>query len=435
MSKIVRLTSENVKRLRAVDITPTGTLVAIGGNNGQGKSSVLDCIAMAIGGTDEVPEMPVHRGADKAKIVLELDDLIIRRTFTAAGGTALVVENKDGARYPSPQAMLDKLTGKLTFDPLEFSRLDPKKQAEALRKLVNVDFSALDAKRKQLYDDRTLTNRQHETAKAKADFMPQHADAPADEQSMTALVAERDEAIQHNATEASLKRLVNEAIGASEESKKGRIEVVDSIQRLEKQLASFRELLKEYDAKAPDFAARLAEAQGHLLAFVPTDVSAINVRLANAERVNTQVRQNAARAEAVREADAVKAKATALTTQIDEIDKQKADQLAAVKFPVEGLSFNESGVVFNDVPFSEASDAEKIRVSVAMGLALNPKLKVLLVRNGSLLDPLSLSLLTKLAAEADAQVWIEFVSTDAGKCSVIIEDGAVLSQPEAAAVA
>jgi hypothetical protein len=92
--------------------------------------------------------------------------------------------------------------------------------------------------------------------------------------------------------------------------------------------------------------------------------------------------------------------------------------------PIEGLALNEEGVTFNDLPFSQCSSAEQLRISVAMGLALNPKLKVLLIRDGSLLDEESMKALAEQAAAADAQVWLERVG-DKDKCAVIIEDGAV----------
>ena len=101
MSKIVQLTAENVKRLSVVEITPKGNVIVIGGKNGQGKTSVLDAIEYALAG-DPAAKMPVRRGEEKAHVVVELDDLIVKRTFTAAGGTSLVVTNKDGVKQLSP---------------------------------------------------------------------------------------------------------------------------------------------------------------------------------------------------------------------------------------------------------------------------------------------------------------------------------------------
>ena len=137
---ILQLTAENVKRLHAVDIKPDGSLVIIGGRNAQGKSSVLDSIEFALGG-DPSAKMPVRRGEANARVVVNLGEIVVKRTFTAAGGTSLVVTNADGQKQSSPQTILDKLTGALTFDPLAFSRQKPAAQAETLRALVGLDFT------------------------------------------------------------------------------------------------------------------------------------------------------------------------------------------------------------------------------------------------------------------------------------------------------
>ena len=98
--------------------------------------------------------------------------------------------------------------------------------------------------------------------------------------------------------------------------------------------------------------------------------------------------------------------------------------MAEADFPIPGLAFDADGVTFNGIPFAQCSSAERLRVSVAMGIALNPKLKVLLIRDGSLLDDNNLAMIAEAAKEADAQVWIERVSKGE-ECSVIIEDGEV----------
>jgi hypothetical protein len=98
--------------------------------------------------------------------------------------------------------------------------------------------------------------------------------------------------------------------------------------------------------------------------------------------------------------------------------------MADAKFPVPELSFGDDGVLVKGVPFEQASAAEQLRVSVAMGVALNPKLKVLLVRDGSLLDAKSLQLLADMAEANESQVWLERVG-DADAAAVVIEDGQV----------
>lgn len=429
MSRVIRLQSENIKKLRAIDVTPGRNVVLVGGKNGEGKSSTLDSIAMALGGGDEAPEMPIRRGETKAKIILELDDLTIRRTFTARDDgevmSVLVVEAKDGARYPRPQDVLDRLTGKLTFDPLEFLLLAPAKRLEALMKLLGCDFTALDARRKQLYDERTLVNRTAAIATSKADFMPQHTDVPAEEQSVAGIAAELESAsnyIRETDKLLSAHATSQKAVERDELAEKQLIEKIEIARRqvalFEKQLHDHRDTLTS-TREGRDFAKAAAEKRDLV------DLMPIKHRLSGAEAINLKVRQNLAHVEAVKAAQSIAASAKNLTDAIDSIDREKESLIAAATFPVPGLSFNATGVLFNAVPFDQASDAEKLRVSVAMGIALNPKLKVLLIRNASLLDEDSMALLTQLVTAADYQIWLELVSTDAGRCSVIIEDGAV----------
>jgi len=92
--------------------------------------------------------------------------------------------------------------------------------------------------------------------------------------------------------------------------------------------------------------------------------------------------------------------------------------------PVEGLAFDPDGVTYQGVPFSQCSAAEQMRVSMAVALAMNPSLRVCLIRDGSLLDSDSLEIIREMAEAADAQVWLERVSEGAD-CQVIIEDGAI----------
>tara|TARA_R110002050_G_scaffold191532_11_gene326353 strand:- start:410 stop:1708 length:1299 start_codon:yes stop_codon:yes gene_type:complete len=427
MSKIIQLEAQNVKRLRAVTIRPDGSLVVIGGDNANGKTSVLDSIAMALGGANEIPTLPVRQGEDKAVVIVELDDgIIIKRTFTKAGGTSLKVTTKDGASYPSPQAILDKLTGKLTFDPLAFTRLDAKKQAEALRNLVGYDTAALDAQRKKLYEERTVQNRVAASAAAKVETMPFHADAPAEPVDTAAVMAELQAARDHAEEATELDRsidavnqeviVVNEAMGV----------LTVEIEECERRLLELREQ-HEYNLTIvlPNLRKRAEIARDALANHgKPIAEGPIKEKLSTAACLNRQVSENAARAEALRAAQAEKDKGEALTSQIAEIDTQKAEALAKVTFPVPDLGFDDNGVTYRGVPFSQASAAEQLRVSVAIAAAFNPKLKVMLVKDGSLLDAKSLALLGELAVEHDLQVWVERVGKGA-EVAVIIEDGAV----------
>ena len=139
--RIVRLQAENVKRLRAVEIAPDGNVVVIAGRNAQGKSSVLDAIWMALAGGSGAKETsrPISDGEERASVVLDMGDIVVTRRWTSSG-TTLEVTSPDGARYPSPQSLLDGLLGRLSFDPLAFAQQDPKGQLATLLSVVDLPF-------------------------------------------------------------------------------------------------------------------------------------------------------------------------------------------------------------------------------------------------------------------------------------------------------
>src|SRR5688572_11238296 len=191
--KIINLKAENIKKLVAVDITPTGSVVKITGRNGQGKTSVLDAVWWALGGTDNIQAQPIRQGEKKARVELDLGDMIVTRTFTESG-TSLTITNKEGLKFPSPQTTLDNLLGRLTFDPLEFMSMDPKKQLETLQQLTGVDLSDLDKKRQDLFDQRTTINRDAKSLKSRFDAVVVPPGAPDQETSSSELVSKINEA-------------------------------------------------------------------------------------------------------------------------------------------------------------------------------------------------------------------------------------------------
>jgi len=127
------LTAENVKRLVAVEISPTGNVQIIAGKNGAGKTSVLDSIWFALGGGPAAKgtTKPIRDGQDSARVTLDLGELRVTRTWTG-GKSTLSVESAEGAVYGSPQKMLDALVGRLSFDPLAFAQQDERTQLASL---------------------------------------------------------------------------------------------------------------------------------------------------------------------------------------------------------------------------------------------------------------------------------------------------------------
>lgn len=430
--KIVRLTAENVKKLRTVAIEPDGSVVQITGPNGSGKSSVLDAIYYALAGTKDIPSHPVRKGEKKALIQLDLGEIVVTRRFTDAGTTTLTVEASNGARFPSPQRMLDDLLGALTFDPLAFSRMDPKKQLEQLRGVVKIDadIDALDVATRADYDLRTEANRTAKSLRAQAEAIAIDPNAPADPIDTDALLTAMQSAADDNAT---LEIRRGRRQQKSEEARRHREAIAAHQQRvkeLEAELAAFRERIAAATEAAEAIEKQVADA-APLPA--PIDVSAIRQQIEHAQAINQAVANRKRRAAIEGDAEAQEMLAAGLTAAIERRAAERAAAIAAAAMPVAGLSFGDGEVLYNGLPFDQASSAEQLRVSVAIAMAANPKLRVMRIKDGSLLDESGLRTIAEMADAQDFQVWIEQVDTT-GRVGIVMEDGAIRGAelPEAA---
>lgn len=421
MSKIVRLQAENIKRLKAVKITPDGNVCVVGGANGAGKSSVLDSIMYALAGGKNIPSKPLRNGTKKGTVRLDIagtehGDLVVERTFTEKGST-LVIKTKDGYEAPTPQSILDAMCGKLAFDPLAFAREKPKDQLATLRELVSVDLSALDNERQSVFATRTSINRDAKQLEGELAGLTLHENAPDAEVSVADLTEKLEEirSINHENDLARMDlRNCRDALAETQEDAKA---ITEQIAELKEQLAKMEKRIAE---ETKTIAAKSACVEK----LVDADPAPVREQIRTAESTNAMVRANARRAEVDAKLSKVRDKSKALTERLEAIDAEKAAAVAAAKFPVAGLGLSEDGVTLNGVPFEQASSSERIRVSAAMGLAMNPDLRVMLIRDGSLLDESGLAVLGEMAESSDAQIWIERVSVG-DEVSVVIEDGSV----------
>lgn len=426
--RITELHVENFMGVEAVDVTPNEGVVTIGGRNGQGKSSVLNAIVATLGGGKAVPDVALRSGARKGESTVRIErpdgDLIVRRTYGEGGRTTLTVTTADGVPVKRPQELLDSLVGSIGFDPHAFVRLQAAKQAEQLRELVGIDFSMLDENRAELYAERTAVNRDVKQQQSLVDSCPHHVDAPAAEVSVSELVEElrrrEDSNREITGTEQRIAAAEKQADGLIDDAKTLR----DRIKNLQEELAGVEEQTRDWESTA----AELRKERKNMTA---SDVDSVRQQIATAETTNAKVRANKARAVAVVKLSESKAHADELTSQIEEIDAAKARSLATAPWPVEGLGFDESGgVTFNGRPFAQACSAEQLRVSLAMGMALNPQLRVLIIRDGSLIDDDTMGVIRESVEGGGFQLFLEKVSKDGAGCTLVISEGRVLETCE-----
>jgi DNA repair exonuclease SbcCD ATPase subunit len=436
--KIVKLVAENVKKLRAVSITPDGNVVQIAGPNGSGKTSTLNSIWWALAGAGVVQASPIRKGEETATIKLDVGEaadaveyVITRRFQRTDDGdftTSIKVTSPDGGQYNKPQQILDGLAGPggLAFDPLAFARAKAKDQFETLRRFVpGLDFEATDRLNKTDFDKRTTVNREAKEKRAQAHAIEIPEATPRDRIDETAIVDEIAAVGDHNAMIERRKegraQVAAQGVGHREDAQRARDKAVE----LRKQADAQDAQAEASNLLAKECEDRLANAEPLP---DPKDAAAIKAKLEEAKRINAAVEQARRRELLIAEAAELERDAEALTAKIDARNEEKRAAIAAAKMPVEGLGFGEDCVTFNGVPFNQASDAEQLRASIAIAMAANPRLKVVLVRDGSLLDRKSMQLLAEMADAHGCQVWVECVN-DTGEVGIVMEDGMVVSTP------
>jgi DNA repair ATPase RecN len=434
-SRLISLSIRDFKRLSVAFIPIKDGLNKVVGANGAGKSSALDALAALLSGR-EIPDEPIRTGAESSEIIGEFSDMIVTRRISKSG-TTLVITNKDKtSKFANPQAVLDKMTGgagSRLFDPSRFIKESDnpdgrRAQAEQLRKLVGLDFAEIDQQKAALVSARQVAWSAANDAEATAKNLPTHADAPAEEVSSGQILSEIDKANEANRNITVAQDAITRAATAVTDHNKQ----IDTYQRtvdgLKQQLAAAESTLRSAKMAAIDLKDKHEESVKAHSALSVIDTTPLKEKLSAVDATNSKVRDNKAKAKADADAKTKRAKADDLQAQIVKLDESKAAQMKAVKYPIDGLSFDETGVRYKGKPFTQASDAEKLTVAVAIYSARNPEIRAMILRLGSLLDDASLELLNDLAEKHQLQVLLEIVQhgdEDYPAGAIVIENGEV----------
>jgi len=406
MSKILKIKVVDFKKIKVVEYTPEGNVIKIGGKNGAGKSSLLDSIKMGLGGKKAGPSKPVRDGQEKSITEIDIPGYKIIQTNMANGGYYLKVKDANGASIATAQAFLNSLEGQVGFDPHAFANMDQKAQAEMLLEICEIDTTKLDSLRGDNFENRRDANREVKTLAAQLNGMESHKDIPTEEQSASNLVVRIGVS----------QKLTEESGRLNKEIEK----FVSSISAKEDEIKRLQDDIHECKVAAGSFRQQLAELDK------PENTDTLKEELDQIEDTNRKVRENIRYDEIAGKLEKAELIADEHDQAISKIDEQKADMIQNADFPVDGLGFSDDGfVTYNDILFSQASTAEQIRVGARIALAKNPKLRVIHIKDGSLLDSDSHAEIQNIADETDSQIWIECVSEDADDMDLIIEDGTV----------
>jgi DNA repair exonuclease SbcCD ATPase subunit len=424
--KIIKFKAENFQKLKVVEISPDGNVVQITGKCEQGKTTILDAIHVALGG-GKMPTEPIRQGEKKASVEIDLGDMIVTRSFTPAGSSLKIV-NKDGFKASKPQDLLDKLVGKLAFDPLEFARADSKKQVEMLLGVIDLkidlvklhDIAGIEFKEfenpldtlneayKEVAENRKLTNRQLDSAKKIIADMP--AVAKVDKIPLAELVEEKEKLEAENKRNEIDRNYLADLIADEKR-------LQDEVEMLEKELQDKKKSLL---AKSEN----CMKQEKIVDSLVDNDLTNINNRIATVDETNRQADKYVQRQAKQAELDKFQAESDDYTAKLKKIIDYKNDLVKSTKFPVEGLDFANGGINYNSVPFAQSSTAQKLKVSTAIGMAINPKLRVMLIDGAESLDSTQKQIVADMAKNNDYQLWITEVNENE-KVGIYIEDGAV----------
>jgi len=420
--KIVSLEAEAFKRLKIVELRPDENgLTVIGGNNRQGKSSILDAIMSVLGGEKYTPSAPVNKNAEKAKVELELSNgLKVIRTYTE-NGTYLKIEDHGRAKAGG-QGLLNKLIAHFALNIAGFLNASDKEKANTLLDIIGVDLKPLDARYDILYQRRLTVGQMRDKAKGHAESLPFHEAVPAELITPTEIMRQMETKLATNAKNRELRANV-EQVHAGVEMAKRRVELAQA--NLHKAQAEAEVAVHALQKAAMDYEAAVSKAEF----LEDEDISALQAEIKRCDEVNALVRENLEREKAFAEVEGYAEEYRSLDQQIETIRKEKTEMLAKANLPLPGLSVEQGTLTYNGIAWDCMSHSEQLITSTAIVRAINPAMGFVLLDKIESMDIPTLKKFGEWLEGEGLQAICTRVSTG-DECSIIIEDGKVQKEVE-----
>ena len=408
MVTINKLEIENVKRVKAVKLEPSATgLTIVGGNNNQGKTSVLDSIAWALGGNKFKPSQAQREGSTippSLKITLS-NGLIVERS--GKNSTLKVIDpsgNKAG------QNLLDSFVEELAINLPKFMEQTSKEKAKTLLQIIGVgpQLVELEMQEKAKYDERHAIGVIADQKEKFAKEQPYYPDAPKELVSIAELIQQQQAILAKNGENAR---------------KRQNLDVIENdynftlanVQRLEKELEEAR-------AKEQALAQDLDIARKDVSVLVDESTQEIEDSIANIEQINLKVRANFDKDKAEEDAKGYREQYKELDNVIADIRKQKIDLLTNADLPLPGLSVDDGELLYLGQRWDNMSGSQQLQVATAIVRKLKPECGFVLIDKLEQMDQLTLQEFGAWLEQEGLQAIATRVSTG-DECSILIEDG------------
>lgn len=414
--KINKLEIENVKRIKAVKIEPTKNgLTIVGGNNNQGKTSVLDSIAWALGGDRYKPSNATRDGSTlppNLHIVMS-NGLVVERK---GKNSSLKVTDPNGNK--GGQQLLNDFVEQFALDLPKFMESSGKEKAQTLLKIIGVgdQLTALEQQEKELYNERLYVGR---TADQKVKFakeQPYYPDAPKDLVSPSDLIKQQQEILARN--------------GANQKKRDQAVDLHVERNRLAEKVNSLEEELKRYKKQLTQVDYDMTIAYKTVEELQDESTAELEESIANIEEINRKVRANLDKDKAEEDAKAYQDQYNELTKKIEDVRDQKTELLNAADLPLLELSVKEGELVYKGQQWDNMSGSDRLKVSTAIVRKLNPKCGFVLLDKLEQMDLVTLNEFGQWLEQEGLQAIATRVSTG-DECSIIIEDGYVVKDLEA----
>jgi len=420
--KVESLEVENFKRIEFIKLDPDGHSVIIKGANGAGKSSLTDAMVASLCGKRFFPEKPIRDGENHAHVETKTGDFVIRRDWNRKNGDIkekTTLRYVDGRTISSPQTFLDNMFGGTkfaNFDPSQFIR-DEKSQRTVLLKMIGVDD--LLESIKKLYDV-IFSKRQDINRKIRDQKGVIHEihvpgdDVPTELISASDLSKKIAEATKTNASNARKRGVLAQK---NNEFKK----LNQEIENHQKELARLREIQSDLAVEIEGLEAGTEGLQDVDTAKMLETLDSIEQQNKDRSEAN---KQREIRKYAEEKLDEMQKTSDDYTKELEKLLYRKTEALKNAKFPVPGLSVDDNNVLYNGMPISQESDSQRLKIAIQIAIAKIPQngIRIIRMKDASMLDDNAMAEVERIAKENDVQVFLERVG-EGDKTGHLIRNG------------